>query len=326
MPRTRRISWLNQPHLVIAEANGGVSLFQDPEDYKNYLALLRQLSRDRLLKVYAYCLQEFEIRLVVQPFRLNLSRIMQRLHGSHSSYMNHKLDRVGHLFRGRFRSLIFDGSELMEVVRSVHLWPVRLGLLRRPESYAYSSHGFYMGTNLEIGDFLSTSEILGRFSGDLETRRRAFGRFVELVALEADDLGIEEVMPGIGGNRENARELLQRANLRYKFSKRSSVNTLAERACLLLNISFEQLVSSSRRQDLVMARRLLATSAVLGAGRSITEVAIFLRRDKAQVSRLVTQGMDLLNNNEAFCHMFESLKAKGATKLSMVERVVHEGK
>jgi chromosomal replication initiation ATPase DnaA len=149
---------------------------------------------------------------------------------------------------------------------------------------------------------------------------------VELVALEADDLGIEEVMPGIGGNRENARELLQRANLRHKFSKRSSVNTLAERACLLLNISFEQLVSSSRRQDLVMARRLLATSAVLGAGRSITEVAIFLRRDKAQVSRLVTQGMDLLNNNEAFCHMFESLKAKGSARLSMVDRVVHEGK
>ena len=62
----------------------------------------------------------------------------------------------------------------------------------------------------------------------------------------------------------------------------------------------------------MMARRLLATAAVLRAGRTVTEVALFLNRDKAQISRLVAQGMDLLHNNEAFFHMIESLKAKGA--------------
>ena len=52
----------------------------------------------------------------------------------------------------------------------------------------------------------------------------------------------------------------------------------------------------------------------LGAARSVTEVAEFLQRDKAQVSRLVTQGMDLLENNEAFTLLFDALKAKGAVK------------
>lgn len=314
MPRTRRISWLNYPHLVIAEANGGSSLFADDEDFRSYILLLRQMVRDRLLKVYAYCLQESELRLVVLPNRLMLSRIMQRLHGRHTARMNQKLNRKGHLFRGRFRSLVFSESDLIDVVRSVHLWPVRHGLLRRPELYPYSSHAHYMGTSFDMGDFLSTNEVLEHFSGDLEARRRAFGRFVEMLALEPDNLGIDEIVPGIGGSMESSADLLNKAHAQPKSSKKSSVETLAERASLLLSISPEQLVGISRRQDLVMARRLLATAAVLGAERTVTEVATFLRRDKAQISRLVAQGMDLLNNNEAFCHMFDALKAKGAFK------------
>jgi putative transposase len=315
LPRARRISWLNYHHLVVAEANGGTSLFIDDEDFKSYIRILRQMVRDRLLKVYAYCLLKKEIRLVVLPNRLMLSRIIQRLHGSHTARMNQKLDRVGHLFRGRFRTLIFSESDLIDVVRSVHLWPVRVGLLRRPEVYPYSSHGFYMGQNTsDMGDFLSINDVLTQFYGDLDGQRRAFGRFVEMLALEPDNFGIQEISPGIGGTKESAKELLTKAKNQPKSLKKSSVRALAERASLLLNISHEQLMGLSRRQDLVMARRLLATAAVVGAGRSITEVACFLKRDKAQISRLVAQGMDLLVNSEAFSHMFDSLKARGAIK------------
>lgn len=313
MPRTRRISWLNYPHLVIAQANGGTPLFVKDEDYQSYLSLLRQMVRDHLLKVYAYCLLETELRLVVLPRRLMLSRIIQRLHRRHSSRMNQQLNRVGHLFRGRFRSMVFNESDLIDVVRSVHLWPVREGLLRRPELYPYSSHGYYMGIDSKLGDFLSTDEVLDQFLGDFDKKRRAFGRFVETLALESDNFGIEEVIPGIGGKSKSSSELLLKAKAEPKSSKKSSVPLLAERASFLLNISLTHLIGRSRRQDLVMARRLLATAAVLGAGRSITEVALFLQRDKAQISRLVAQGMDLLHNNEAFSDMFDALKAKGAT-------------
>ncbi len=312
MPRTRRISWLNYLHLVVAEANGGAKLFADDDDFRSYLLLLRQMVRDHLLKVYAFCLKEHEVRLVVRPSRLMLSRIIQRLHGKHSARMNHKLGRVGHLFRGRFRSMVFHDNMLTDVVRSVHLWPVRGGHLRRPELYPFSSHGHYMGMSLEFTDFISTKEVLEQFPGDMDTKRRAFGRFVESMALEPDDFGIDELLPGIGGRIEDSKEILAKANLPIRPAKKSSVVTLAERTSLFLNVSLDQLVGKSRRQDLVMARRLLATAAVLIAGRSVTEVALFLNRDKAQISRLVAQGMDLLYNNEAFSHMLESLKAKGA--------------
>lgn len=311
MPRKRRMSFINYPHLVVAEANGGTPLFADKEDYLEYLNMLRQFVRDRILRVYAFCLLEHEIRLVVLPNRLMLSRIMQRLHCRHTARMNHKLNRIGHLFRGRFRSLVFSHADLLDVVRSVHLWPVREGLLRRAELYPYSSHAFYMGVDQSFGDFLSISEVLNHFAGDGEAKRRAFGRFVELLALESDSFGIEEVSPGIGGKK--AEEILHKASLSPRLPKRSSVKTLAERVSLLLNIPLDQLTCPSRRQDLVMARRLLATSAVLGAGRSITEVALFLHRDKAQISRLVAQGMDMTNHDSAFSQLLDAMKAKGAS-------------
>lgn len=313
MPRSRRISWLNYPHLVMAQANGGADLFADDDDFKSYILQLRQMTRDRLLKVYAYCLLASEVRLVVQPNRLMLSRIMQRLHGRHTARMNQKVGRVGHLFRNRFRSIVFDESSLLDVVRSVHLWPVRLGLHRRPELYPYSSHGFYMGVNSDVGDFLSVHDVLSQFSGDLSKRRRGFGRFVEMLALDADDFGVMEVAPGIGGQNSSS-PLLAKANVQKRESSKTSVQTLAERTTLTMNVSLDQMLGSSRVQSLVMARRLLATAAVVGSARTVTEVAQFLRRDKAQISRLVAQGMDLLLNNESFVHLFEALKAKGGER------------
>lgn len=297
---------------MIAYANGGRSLFEDDEDFMSYLLALRQMARDRLLKVFAYCLVENELRLVVLPNRLMLSRIIQRLHKRHTMRMNKKHNRMGHLFRDRFRSIVFSESDLLDVVRSVHLWPVREGLLRRPEHYLYSSHGLYLGNKQEIGDFISTNEVLNQFPGDTDVKRRAFARFVEMLALEGDNFGIDEIAPGIGARAGRRSDLVEKAKLVATNSSKSSVKTLAERAGLLLNISLDQLMGPSRRQDLVMGRRLLATAAVIGSERTVTEVASFLCRDKAQVSRLVAQGMDLLSGNVAFSTMYDAMKAKGA--------------
>ena len=67
-----------------------------------------------------------------------------------------------------------------------------------------------------------------------------------------------------------------------------------------------------------MARRLLATGAVRNADLTITEVAAFLGRDKAQVSRLVQQGMSQVND-EAFAALLEALKGRGSREAATEE-------
>ncbi len=313
MPRSRRVTWLKQPHLIVAKANDGTLLFSDDDDYKAYLEYLRQQVRDKLVCVHGFCLQKKEIRLVMTPIRMSLARIMQRLHCSHSVRMNQKLKRQGHLFSGRFRSLIIPQQEIVNIVRSVHLWPVRMGLVRRTELYPWSSHSAYVGSEHSWQDIIDTKDILAQFSPSPVLAQRAFSRYVESAALDEDDLGIQEILPGVGSRDENAAWTLLKQEVDSKPRRRISLQMLAKRVGLLLSVSVNHLQGPSRRQDLVMARRLLATVAVTSIHRSVTEVADFIERDKAQVSRLVSQGLDLLDADQPFRMLYESAKGRYAT-------------
>ena len=148
MPRTRRIALVGHPHVVVARGNNGGRLFFDDADYEGYLSSVRELVREGHLTLYAWCLMRSEVRLVVTPLRISLAQAIQRLHTSHARRVNGKPGkgtptstlRSGHLFEGRFRSTIIPGDRVSDVVRWVHLWPVRSGRVRRAETYPWSSH------------------------------------------------------------------------------------------------------------------------------------------------------------------------------------------
>ncbi|MDA0712634.1 MAG: hypothetical protein O2897_01430, partial [bacterium] len=241
--------------------------------------------------------------------QLIISRIMQRLHCSHTMRINKRRSRRGHLFDGRFKSIIFTGDDLLNVVRSIHLWPVRNGLTRRAESYRYSSHSAYVA-GLLWNEIINTSNVLIGLSNSKQLAEKAFARYVESAALEKDDFGVLESVPGAS---QTSMDIINQQPPIEKEStnkKRLSLPHIAKRVGLLLNVNPVLMVTPSRRQDLVMARRLLATIAVMNAQKSITEVATYLNRDKAQISRLVSQGLDLININEPFKTLLESLKAR----------------
>jgi len=309
LPRAKRITFQDHYHLIVAKSSSDSQLFYDDIDFEAYLETLRQIVRDKFCVLYAFCLQKKEIRLAIKPYHLSLARIMQRLHCSHTLRINKRYLRKGNLFQGRFKSIIFSIEDLLNVVRSIHLWPIRTGVSRRVESYYYSSQNTYsLGT--PWSDLINTREVLSSLSDNLPISQKTFVRFVESAALEKDDYGIQERIPGVS---ETGIELLKRHtknenNLQIK--KRLTLPHIAKRVGLLLNVNPTLLLTASRRQDLVMARRLLATAAVMNGRKSITEVASYLNRDKAQISRLVSQGMDLVSANEPFKTLLDSLKGK----------------
>ena len=50
----------------------------------------------------------------------------------------------GHLFQGRYKAIVCDGeSYLLELVRYIHLNPLRAKLARRPGAWRWSGHGEY---------------------------------------------------------------------------------------------------------------------------------------------------------------------------------------
>lgn len=94
----------------------------------------------------------------------NLVLGMRRLNGAYSQEFNRRHGRVGHLFQGRYKSIIVDReSYLLELCRYVVLNPVRAGIVEQPRGWRWSS---YLATidETEKSDWLETNWILGQFS------------------------------------------------------------------------------------------------------------------------------------------------------------------
>src|SRR3990172_6379827 len=78
--------------------------------------------------LYGYVLMDNHFHLIVEPQEDNLSRAMQWLNVSYSQWFNRRHQRSGHLFQGRFKSVVVDWQAWgLELSRYVHLNPVRTG-------------------------------------------------------------------------------------------------------------------------------------------------------------------------------------------------------
>ena len=77
---------------------------------------------------------------------------------------------------------------LAQVVRYVHLNPVEAGLVREPESYAWSSHRFYLRRS-EVPEWLRIDDVMGEFS--------SIAQFHEFV-LEGNDKALERFTKAVG--------------------------------------------------------------------------------------------------------------------------------
>jgi REP element-mobilizing transposase RayT len=81
-------------------------------------------------RIHAFCLMNNHIHLVLQVADIPLSRIMQNVSLRFTKWINYSRSRTGHLFQGRYKSLLIDAETyLLELVRYVHLNPVRAGIV-----------------------------------------------------------------------------------------------------------------------------------------------------------------------------------------------------
>lgn len=324
MPRSRRISLVGYPHTVVARTEAEQLLFGDTADYEFYLDLLQNLRRDNLANVYAFCLLPSEVRLVVEPLSLSLGKIIQRLHTAYARHREAKYNRNDPLFQERFHSVLFERKLLPDAVRAVHLCPVRTGKVRRVDAHPWSSHKLYVQANHPKGALVDIQPVMQHFGGQNASGIRTFGVFIEAAALEADSLGLDEIMPGVAGDAAFAEQILAETATLWRKRRKTDLSALLRRAALVVGVPIEDIKGPNRQQNLVAARRLFATAAVNSAGRSVSEIALFLGRDKGQVSRLVQQGMQLAETDEAFRALLLAVKGGGKHHAHHTHHAIHD--
>jgi REP element-mobilizing transposase RayT len=163
MARRGRIHYSGAVYHVMVRGNGGQDIFFDESDRIRFCDLLEEGVKRFQVRIPALCLMSNHVHLVVQVDEIPLSRLIQNVSFRYTRYRNAKERRTGHLFQGRYKAIVIDVERyLLELVRYIHLNPVRAGIVGRPEEYRWSSHRAYLGK--EDWPWLSTDWILSRYS------------------------------------------------------------------------------------------------------------------------------------------------------------------
>ena len=154
MPRTSRIVVMGYPHHIIQRGHNRQVVFASEEDYQYYVDNLCEWKEKLGCKVYAYCLMTNHVHLIVDPGEDggNLARLMKRLAGRQTRYLNKLEKRTGSLWVGRFKSSTISTNEyLLACCRYVELNPVRAGIVADPIDYRWSSYGSKIGNKKKSG-------------------------------------------------------------------------------------------------------------------------------------------------------------------------------
>jgi putative transposase len=166
---------LNTPNLVshiTQRAAGKEPLFLENADYLFMLGLIKEISHQHSLKMYAFCLMPNHVHLLFSPKEDNLYDAMRDLFSRYAMKFNRKYERKGHLFAGPYRqSVCMDDGYLLAASLYIHLNPVKAGLAKTSQNYRWSSCGLYYRDDAPKS-FVDPGFVLGLLTGsDLESKK-----------------------------------------------------------------------------------------------------------------------------------------------------------
>ncbi|MBI2982285.1 MAG: transposase [Deltaproteobacteria bacterium] len=292
MPRRSREDIEECLYHVIARGNDRRKIFFDADDCRFYLQKIRAYAKRYDLTFYACCLMPNHVHFLIKRGKFPLSKFMQGLQQSYTAYFNRKHKKVGHLFQGRYKAILCDGDVyFLELVRYIHLNPIRAGIASGLNDYRWSSHHAFRGK--KEWDFIATKFVLDQTGG----RRNYFSLIND---------GLNE------GYREDLHEVKEQLYLgddRFVEKVESSVRAPVPP---VFNVSLAELAyeveqyfqlkdgsvhSPSRSRHLTPARDWLLYLNHSLAKFSHRELSIFLGRDPSRLSRQWNHFLERLHHD-----------------------------
>lgn len=116
--------------------------------------------------------------LLIETPKGNLSQGMRQLNGIYTQHFNKKYQTVGHLFQGRFKSILIEKERyLLELSRYIALNPLRANLVEDPKDWPWSSYPQFINFSKGIS-CLFPDWILSQFGPDKKSARISYQDFV----------------------------------------------------------------------------------------------------------------------------------------------------
>lgn len=312
MARKPRIEIGGALYHVIARGNNRRKIFRSDADYLRFIEILSTQKSKLPFYLYAYCLMPNHFHLLIEMQEDPVSRIMQRVLTSFSQYHNRKYKKIGHLFQGRYKSILCQSDRYLgELVRYIHLNPVRAKMVKRPKRFPYSGHRAYLG--LDDSGLVDTEPVLRHFGASKKRAVEVYQRFVEAEIRSGSQ---DEYYRATEGRMLGSEEFVEKIKHRVgeHTAKRApepiSMDELLAAAVRISGLEREELCSNSKKRRTVAMKEAVM---IIGRERGIRggELAAALKVDPSTVTRRMDAARSRLVTNEEVAKLRRAIKDEG---------------
>jgi putative transposase len=137
MARKIRIQYPGAIYHVMNRGDRRERISEDDKDRERFLETFAEACEKTDWQTHAYCLMSNHFHLLVETPQANLVPGMKWFLGTYTSRYNRRHKQFGHLFSGRYKALVVEGSGngyLKTVGDYVHLTCTEQGLFEFPEA------------------------------------------------------------------------------------------------------------------------------------------------------------------------------------------------
>jgi len=320
MPRLGRLDAPGVLHHVMGRGIEKRKIFLGDEDRNDFIDRLSALVQKGAIEIYAWVLMPNHFHILCKSKNLPLASSMRKLLTGYVVNYNKRHRRYGHLFQNRYKSIVCqEDAYLKELVRYIHLNLLRAGLvkdLKELDRNPWSGHSALVG---KVKRKWQNTEYVLSYFGGIRNAKKNYSQYIN----EGIDQGRRAELVGGGlirsmgdwsavlaSQRRGGREVadqrilgdgdfvksvisglddLVKKNLRLS-GQRIDIKGLAEKISEKYNISIGELLSGSRRREVVKARCAISQIGVRKLGYSGADVARYLGVTNSCVTRLISRG------------------------------------
>jgi len=271
MPRTPRIHVPGGFYHATLRGNHREDIFRVDSDRLLLNTIVELALAKHGARIHAYCWMTNHLHMLVQINTDPLANLIRRIASGYARAFQANRETTGHLFENRYHAVLVDtDAYLLELIRYIHLNPVRAKLVPEVQRYRWSSHHAYCG--IKVDGWVTTEFGLQMFAKD---RPKAISAYREFVDCDADEVPspFDEILPDrphILGNDEFAARVSPR--LPGTRSGRTLESLIAE-GCDRFGLCREDLESDRRTAQISRARAWIAHRAIKLRIATVTKIA-----------------------------------------------------
>jgi REP element-mobilizing transposase RayT len=328
MPRQARIDAPGSLNHIIIRGIERRKIFRSDSDRNNFLNRFGGIVSETRTECFAWAIMPNHVHLLLRTGLVPISRVMSRLLTGYAVSFNRKYKRHGQLFQNRYKSILCQEDRyLLELVRYIHLNPLRAGLvedMKALDRYEWTGHrGLVRKCS---NDWQDADYILTLFGDTKRTARSRYNMFMKegisegkrpdlvgggLLRSAGGWVGLKDFRKAgirvkgderILGDSDFVEAVLKEKDERFERKYRLEAlgydfDTVVERVAEVLSMKPGDILARNKSPQTVKGRRLLCYWANRELGMTTRDISKRLGICQSAVSRASARGEKLAEEN-----------------------------